>query len=97
MVQISRWKIFLILIVCLYGFAYSSPNLMGEQIRASMAEAMPSWFPNKTVNLGLDLRGGAHLLYQADMDKVFSERVARFDADFSNWMKENNITNKERI
>ncbi|MGN7438828.1 MAG: protein translocase subunit SecD [Alcanivorax sp.] len=94
MVQISRWKIFLILIVCLYGFAYSSPNLMGEQIRASMAESMPSWFPNKTVNLGLDLRGGAHLLYQADMDKVFSERVARFDADFSNWMKENNITNK---
>ena len=93
MVQISRWKIFLILIVCLYGFAYSSPNLMGENLRNSMAQSLPSWLPHKTVNLGLDLRGGAHLLYQADMDKVFSERVARFDADFSRWMSENDITN----
>ena len=93
MVQISRWKIFLILIVCLYGFAYSSPNLIGENLRNSMAQSLPSWLPHKTVNLGLDLRGGAHLLYQADMDKVFNERVARFDTDFSRWMSENDITN----
>jgi len=93
MVQISRWKIFLILIVCLYGFAYSSPNLIGENLRNSMAQSLPSWLPHKTVNLGLDLRGGAHLLYQADMDKVFNDRVARFDNDFSRWMRENDITN----
>ncbi len=94
MVQIPRWKIFLILAVCCYGFAYSSPNMVGADARTYMQENLSSWLPHKTVNLGLDLRGGAHLLYQVDMKQVFRDREARFEEDFSNAMKENDLTKK---
>ncbi len=94
MVQIPRWKIYLILLVCIYGFAYSAPNFVGEKMHNYMEQNLPSWFPHKTVNLGLDLRGGAHLLYQVDMDKVFKERKDRFEEDFSLFMKEKELKNK---
>ena len=67
MVQIAPWKIALTLIVCAYAVVYSLPNLFS-------AGALPSFLPQKTVNLGLDLRGGAHLLYSVDVKSVFAER-----------------------
>tara|TARA_R110001592_G_scaffold20926_1_gene84528 strand:- start:1024 stop:2574 length:1551 start_codon:yes stop_codon:yes gene_type:complete len=93
MIQIARWKIFLILAVCFYGIAYSSPNLVSEKTHIYM-QSLPSILPHKTVNLGLDLRGGAHLLYQVDMAKVFKDRADRFEADFSDFTKRNNLTTK---
>jgi len=75
MVRIAPWKMFLILAVCLYGFAYSAPNILSADKTAWMKENLPGWLPNKTVNLGLDLRGGAHLLYEVDLDVVFDERA----------------------
>lgn len=70
MVNIQSWKIFLTLFVCLAGLSYALPNLINENTRA----AFPSWMPSKTVNLGLDLQGGAHLLYRVDMPGVLKER-----------------------
>ena len=52
--------------------------------REALAGAWPSWAPSGLVNLGLDLRGGAHLLaevhvadvYAARMDALFPEVLA---------------------
>ncbi len=95
MIQIPRWKIFLILAVCVYGFAYSSPNMVGDDIRQFMNDSLPSWAPKKTVNLGLDLRGGAHLLYEVDMDKVFVERAESLAEDFKSFIKEEKLAKKK--
>ena len=35
----------------------------------------PSWLSKKILNLGLDLRGGAHLLVEVDTDKLFSQKI----------------------
>ena len=70
MVKIETWKILLSLIVVLMGGFYALPNTLNENVRANL----PSFLPVKTVNLGLDLRGGAHLLYQLDMPGVFKDR-----------------------
>jgi preprotein translocase subunit SecD len=94
MVQISRWKIFLILAICIYGFAYSSPNFLSESARTYMAESLPGWLPHKTVNLGLDLRGGAHLLYEVDMDKVFKERADNLEQDYNDFIKKEDLSKK---
>ena len=75
MVHISPWKRFLILAVCVFGVLYALPNLMSEQTRASLQGKLPAWVPHKTINLGLDLRGGAHLLYEVKVDVVFKERA----------------------
>ncbi len=91
MTQISRWKIFLILSVCLYGFAFCSPNFISA---LSAPEMENSWLPHKTVNLGLDLRGGAHLLYEIDMEGVFDKRSAALEEDYKTFMKEQKISHR---
>ena len=35
----------------------------------------PSWLPSTIVNLGLDLRGGAHLLAEVSVDDVYADRL----------------------
>ncbi len=38
----------------------------------------PSWAPSSLVNLGLDLRGGAHLLAEVKLDDVYKQRMDAF-------------------
>ena len=75
MVYFSRWKIFLIVAVCVWGVLYAAPNFVNENTRQTLSEALPSWAPSKTVNLGLDLQGGSHLLLDVDVDVVVNEQI----------------------
>ncbi|SDZ76088.1 protein translocase subunit SecD [Rubrimonas cliftonensis] len=43
---------------------------------AAQAAAWPSWLPGSVLNLGLDLRGGAHLLVEVRVEDVYAERIA---------------------
>ncbi len=70
MVNFNRWKIFLILAVCLWALVYAAPNAI-----VATGHAVPGFMPSKTVNLGLDLRGGAHLMLQVGIDTVFHDRA----------------------
>jgi len=62
MVHIARWKKILVIGLCVLGVLYALPNVMGQGARTYIDEKMPAVFPSKTVNLGLDLQGGSHLL-----------------------------------
>ncbi len=44
--------------------------------RVAAADTWPSWMPSSLVNLGLDLRGGAHLLAEVQVEDVYEARVA---------------------
>jgi len=72
MVHLPRWQIILIAFMCVLGVGFSAPNLLSDK----QLEAVPSWLPSKKVNLGLDLRGGAHLLLKVDLKTVYREYVA---------------------
>lgn len=71
MLYISRWKIALVLAVVLLGFIVTLPNFFS---RASVA-AWPSWLPGSQVVLGLDLQGGAYLLYEVERDDYVTKRL----------------------
>jgi len=43
--------------------------------REAAAAAWPSFLPSGLVNLGLDLRGGAHLLAEVHVEDVYAERM----------------------
>ncbi|NQZ13401.1 MAG: protein translocase subunit SecD [Alphaproteobacteria bacterium] len=75
MVNIARWKIIAVLIVCFLGIAYSAPNFVGADTRHWMQTNLPGIFPSKSINLGLDLQGGSHLLLQVELDDVIEERL----------------------
>ena len=71
MLHFPRWKLILVFVVTLAGILYSLPNLFPA---ATVAE-LPRWLPHKQVNLGLDLQGGAHLLYQLDEKDMIEDQL----------------------
>ncbi|MDX2027153.1 MAG: protein translocase subunit SecD [Alphaproteobacteria bacterium] len=75
MVYFQRWKIILISALCALAVLYALPNILPAKTVAWMHEHTPSFFPNKAVNLGLDLRGGSHLLLEVATDTVIDESM----------------------
>jgi preprotein translocase subunit SecD len=71
MLYFSRWKVVLIVATCVAGFILALPNFLPRSVLA----ALPSWYANTRVSLGLDLRGGSHLLLEVDMSAVIRDRV----------------------
>lgn len=91
MVNIPTWKVILIIAVSLLGFLYSAPNLLSAQLLSRVQALLPSWAPTKTVNLGLDLRGGAHLLYEVDIETVYKDRADQLLQDVRKQLRETRI------
>ncbi|HUY68142.1 MAG TPA: protein translocase subunit SecD, partial [Alphaproteobacteria bacterium] len=75
MVYLERWKVILIIVVCAIGLLYAAPNLLSRPAVDWLQAHTPSFFPNQTVNLGLDLRGGSYLLLQVATGSVIDERM----------------------
>ena len=71
MLYFSRWKIFGIIAVLLIGLLFAAPNVMSPDMR----KTLPGFMPSDTINLGLDLQGGAHLLLEVDIDDVMSRAM----------------------
>jgi protein-export membrane protein SecD len=78
MLHFQRWKVILVWGIVLVGFLLALPNLFSPSTLAGL----PSWLPHKQVNLGLDLQGGAHLLYQLEEKEVVEDwlKTVRSDA-----------------
>ena len=77
MLQFQRWKLILVFVVVGAGLIFALPNLFS---RATL-DRLPSWIPHRQVNLGLDLQGGAHLLYQLDEDEMTDDWLNSFRDD----------------
>jgi preprotein translocase subunit SecD len=71
MLDFPRWKVWAIALTILVGFVFTIPNLLTEE----QAAALPRGVPNQQLNLGLDLRGGSHILLEADPADVRKARL----------------------
>jgi preprotein translocase subunit SecD len=69
MVQFPRWQRVLVLGICLLGLLFTIPNLVSKRT----LEQLPDWLPSQQINLGLDLQGGAHLLYEVEVQVAIDE------------------------
>ncbi|MEX0695062.1 MAG: protein translocase subunit SecD [Rhodospirillales bacterium] len=69
MINYPTWKKVLVGIVCLLGILFAAPNFVPQDIH----KQLPDWLPAKQVNLGLDLRGGSHLLLEVEVQAVIDE------------------------
>ena len=58
MLNLSKWRIFFVILVCLSGIYFLYPNFFNK----TEVTALPNYVSKKQVNLGLDLQGGSHLL-----------------------------------
>ena len=80
MLYFAKWKIAVIGLVCLLGLLFTIPNFLSEQTRSEI----PDWLPNQSVNLGLDLRGGSHLLLEVDGEAVVNDRMTDIEETIRN-------------
>jgi SecD/SecF fusion protein len=68
----SRWVLITYTLIILAGLITAMPNIFTPAQLASM----PGWFPKQQVTLGLDLRGGSHLVLEVDQEQLRADRIA---------------------
>ncbi|MDW3207363.1 MAG: protein translocase subunit SecD [Alphaproteobacteria bacterium] len=71
MLQFPAWKKALIAILALLGIVYAAPNVTGPW----QFDGYPTWAPGKPMSLGLDLKGGAHILVEVQTESVLWESM----------------------
>ena len=70
MLFFSHWKTLFIVGLVVVGLLFAAPNAMKPDMRNSL----PGWMQN-TINLGLDLQGGAHMLLEVDLSSVLQQAL----------------------
>jgi preprotein translocase subunit SecD len=84
MLHVARWRTIAVIVVTLFGILFALPNVLPANVRS----AMPNLLPKNTVNLGLDLQGGSHLLFEVQTEAVFAERLDTLSDDMARVLNE---------
>jgi len=72
MLNLPRWQVIAIIVVTALAGLFALPNALP----GSLLNHLPGWYTQSRINLGLDLRGGAYFLLEADLRGVLNERLA---------------------
>jgi preprotein translocase subunit SecD len=71
MLNLQRWQTIAVIAFTALAVLFALPNVLP----ASLLDHLPGWYQQSRINLGLDLRGGAHFLLEADLRSVLNERL----------------------
>ena len=88
MIQLSRWKVIVLVIATILGIVLAMPNLLSPAQRA----ALPGFLPKNGLNLGLDLQGGSYLLLEVDVPAMREKRVTNLVEDVRTTLQEAGIS-----
>jgi preprotein translocase subunit SecD len=75
MLDFPRWKVWLTILTIVIGVLFALPSVLPP----SVTQYLPARFAATKINLGLDLKGGSHLLLEADTGDVAKQRLERMD------------------
>ncbi len=92
MLNFSSWKIISIIGACLLGLLMLSPNFFSDE----QIEGFPSWMPDQKINLGLDLQGGVHLLWEVGIDDVNEQELDQLRARIPDVLRDEGIRRFKR-
>ncbi|MCF8495779.1 MAG: protein translocase subunit SecD [Alphaproteobacteria bacterium] len=79
-----KWKFSLYLAILLFGIITALPNLFTP----AQLEKLPGWLPKNQITLGLDLRGGSHLVLEVDSGALIKERLESLATDSRTLLRE---------
>src|SRR3990167_4322701 len=71
MLNLPRWQTIVIIAITVLSGLFDLPNMLPTGV----LDVLPQWYSQNRINLGLDLRGGAHFLLEADLRSVLTERL----------------------
>lgn len=87
MLHYPKWKMLLVVITAISFVFMALPNALSDHWRKNL----PDFLPKDTVPLGLDLRGGAHLLLEVDVAHYLNERYADLANHVRSALRKNHI------
>ncbi|RAI01791.1 protein translocase subunit SecDF [Acuticoccus sediminis] len=73
----SPWLVATYVVIVALGVLIALPNVIPQ----STLDRLPSWLPHERVALGLDLRGGSHLVLEVDRAALVKERLETLAGD----------------
>src|SRR4051812_35252512 len=82
-----KWRTLILIGITLFCIATLAPSFVPK-------ESLPSWFTSvfgKKINLGLDLQGGKHIVYNIDLDKAVDDYASNIKRDLENYVVDNKI------
>jgi protein-export membrane protein SecD len=94
MMNFSKWKIGLVLLVCFYGVLGAMPNFLNDY---QVSQLETTVLPSSRINLGLDLQGGAHMLLEVDTQGVIDEWLLTIRDDVRDLLNNRNRAFDSRI
>jgi preprotein translocase subunit SecD len=71
MLDFPRWRVWMLNTLIILGVLFAIPSVLPTHIRAQLAQFVPT----PTINLGLDLAGGSHILLEADTSQLAETRL----------------------
>ena len=71
MLNLQRWQTIAVIAFTAMAVLFALPNVLPGAVLSHL----PNWYQQSRINLGLDLRGGAHFLLEADLRSVLNERL----------------------
>lgn len=83
----SPWLVTTYLVIIFLGILVALPNVIPQ----STLGRLPAWLPHNRVSLGLDLRGGSHLVLEVDRADLINERVQSLLQDARRVLRDKNI------
>jgi SecD/SecF fusion protein len=83
----SPWLVASYALIIIIGILVALPNVIPQ----SALDRLPSWLPHNRVSLGLDLRGGSHLVLEVDRADLINERVQSLLQDARRVLRDKNI------
>ncbi|NVM25508.1 MAG: protein translocase subunit SecD [Desulfobacterales bacterium] len=85
-----QWRRFIVLLVIVVAFIYLTP---------SITTTLPAWWPNilpeEKIHLGLDLRGGMHLVLEVQAQKAVESHLERMVEDIKYSLRKAKIRYQE--
>jgi len=90
MLNLPRWQTIAILLVTAFAGIFALPNVLPE----SIDNALPKWYSQNRINLGLDLRGGAHFLLEVDLRGVMTERLTNLSDSLRGELRKQQVAYK---
>lgn len=91
MLNLPRWQTIGIITVTALAVLFALPNLLPS----SVLDHMPSWYAQSRMNLGLDLRGGAHFLLEADLRSLMTERLTNLSDSVRSELRKQQVPYKD--
>jgi preprotein translocase subunit SecD len=83
MLDFSRPQIWMLNFLVAAALLLALPSFLPE----TTLKRLPGWVPTPTINLGLDLAGGSHILLEADIAQLEKDRLETLEDSVRNAMK----------